>query len=69
MRVTEVEMIDPAGRVVEHGVCIVEEDAEASRLSGARVIRAHTFRSSARPEEDWPLPPMHSFLVDLGGPT
>ena len=58
----EVDLVDSTtGEVVGHGVCRVERAADGS-------INAHSFRSAAEPERDWPLPPGHAFQVVLPRP-
>lgn len=61
-RTVEVDMVDPDGHVVEHGTCTVDI------TEGGQHMRARNFRSSARPTEDWPLPPGHSFVLSLERP-
>lgn len=54
----EAEMFDEStGLAVEHGVADL-----VVWPSGFRVTR---FRSAARPDEDWPLLPNHSFRLEL----
>lgn len=54
-------VVEGTDEVVEHGVCRVERTADGG-------VHAHSFRSAANPERDWPLPPGHSFHVRLPAP-
>ena len=54
----EVELIDQDHQVVGHGTCIVETHSDGD-------VTAHTFRSAAKPDQDWPLPPRHAFRLNL----
>jgi hypothetical protein len=51
----EVDLLDDSGAVVEHGTCTVTFEHGT--------WRARAFRSSDKPDQDWPLPPLHSFRV------
>lgn len=62
----EVDLLDPDGEVVGHGTCTLDfvvPPGSPARVGG---FKMHSFRSSAKPDDDWLLPPLHSFV--LGAP-